>query len=206
MWRKSTDEKFFRAFTDLAERAERAAQLLVELSEQPATIADRAKQIKALEHEGDDIVKSTMHALRSTWITPFDRSDIHDTISRLDDVLDVIHAISARYDLFQMTETPPYALDFARIIHKSCGKMREAVALLNNMKRSEEMLKHVEQIDQLESEGDQLFRLAIAKLYNEGGDPLTVMKRREMYDKLESVLDLVADVGDTIEGVVLEYA
>ena len=206
MWKKSTDEKFFRAFTDLAGKAERAAQLLVELSEEPASISDRAKQIKALEHEGDDIVRNTLHALRSTWITPFDRADIHDIISRVDDVLDVIHAIAERYDLFKMTDMPPYAADFARLIKASCSKMRDATALLHDMKKSDEMLKHVEQIDHLESEGDQLFRKAIAQLYNEGGDPLTVMKRREMYDKLETVLDLLSDVGDAIEGVVLEYA
>lgn len=206
MWIKSTDEKFFRAFTDLAERAERAAQLLVEMSEQPSLIAERARQIKALEHEGDDIVKTTMHTVRATWITPFDRADIHDIIARLDDVLDVIHAISARYELFRITEMPPYALEFARLILSSCTRMREAVALLNSMKRSDEIMKHIEQIDHIESEGDQVFRSAIAKLYNEGGDPLTVMKRREMYDKLEAVLDLISDVGDVIEGVVLEYS
>ncbi len=205
MWVKSTDEKFFRAFIDLAERGEKAAQLLLEMCGHPDTVAESAKAIKVLEHEGDDIVKATLHTLRSTWITPFDRADIHEMISHLDDVLDVIHAIAERYHLFNIKNLP-LAVEFASLIVESCTQMREAIKFLHNMKRSEEMLKHVEQIDRIESEGDALFRKALADLYNSGGDPLTVMKHREMYDKFEGVLDLLSDVGDTIEGVVLEYA
>jgi hypothetical protein len=190
----------------VAERAEQAAALLQEMARDTSKIQGHAKRIKELEHGADDVVKSVMHTLRATWITPFDRTDIHELISRLDDVIDVIHAISERFLLFELKASPEHVCEFTRLIQSSCVQSREAVALLGNMKRSDEMLKRVEEMDHIESEGDALFRRAVAELYNNGGDPLTVMKWREMYDKLENVLDLLSDVGDAIEGVVLEYA
>jgi hypothetical protein len=206
MWVRSSDEKFYRAFNELAEHVQSAAKLLVEMSEKPETAYDHAREIKRLEHEGDEIVKMTSRALRGTWITPFDRADIHELVSRLDDALDVINAIAGRYQLFNLKEMPPFSFDFARLIAEASGEVVKGVSLLRNMKRAEDMMMHVEHLDRLESEGDGLFRSAIAALYNEGGDPLTVLKHREIYDKLESALDIMSDVGNAIEGVVLEYA
>jgi predicted phosphate transport protein (TIGR00153 family) len=206
MWVRSSDEKFYRAFNDLADRVCAAAKLLVEMSETPAKAYDHSREIKRLEHEGDEIVKVTSRALRGTWITPFDRADIHELVSRLDDALDVINAIAGRYQLFNLTEMPPHTLDFAKLIVEASGEVVKAVALLRNMKRADETVMHVEHLDRLESEGDGLFRSAIAELYNGGGDPVTIMKHREIYDKLESALDIMSDVGNAIEGVVLEYA
>jgi len=206
MWLKSSDDKFFKAFGDIVERAEKASVLLRDMVADPTKIETHAKQIRALEHEADDVVRGAMRALRATWITPFDRADIHQLVSRLDDVLDVIHSLGARFELFELKEIPSFVCEFAELIVSACAEIRKAVALLNDMKKSDQILKHTEEVERLESEGDRLFRRALADLYNSGGDPITVMKWREMYDKLESVLDLLSDAGDAIEGVVLEYA
>ncbi len=201
-----SDNKFFDAFKQHSAASLQAAELLVELFTYPDRADNLAEQIVQLEHKGDSIVHETMSALRATWITPFDRADIHTLISTLDDVLDLIHATSERMVLFEIRTCAAEWGPLAARILEACTVISQAVSLLNNMKRSEEILKLCVRIAEIENEGDVLYRPAIAALYKGGSGPLEVMKWREIYDNLERTLDMAADVADAIGGVVLEYA
>ena len=206
MWGpKSSDQDFFSAFSRHAAATVRAAELLVELFEHPER-DDLAVQIERQEHEGDKITHDVVHALRATWITPFDRQDIQNLISRQDDVLDLIHASSKRVALFEIEAAPPDALALARYILKATEIIKSAVSLLNDMKRSEEILKFCETLNEIENDGDEVFRRSLGRLYKKGNDPLEVMKWREIFDHLETALDRGEDVANQIESLVLEYS
>ncbi len=206
MWGpKTADRDFFAAFSRHADVTAHAAGLLVELFEHP----DRdhlAVEIERDEHEGDKILHDVVHALRATWITPFDRHDIQTLISRQDDVLDLIHAGSKRITLFEIPEVPNDALALTRYILRAADTIKSAVNLLHNLKQTEEILKYCEILNEIENDGDELYRRSLARLYKPGNDPLEVMKWREIYDHLETALDRGEDVANQIESLVLEYS
>jgi len=206
MWGpKTSDRKFFSAFSRHAAVAARAAGLLVTFLEQPNRV-DLPVQIETDEHEGDKILHDVVHALRGTWITPFDRTDIQNLISALDDVLDLIHAAAKRVLLFDIGTSPPEALALVRQILRATKIVHQATELLTDMKRAEELLGLCETLHEIENEGDELYRQILAKLYKPGNDPLQVLKWREIYDNLEAALDRCEDVADQLAALVLEYS
>ena len=206
MWGfKSSDGDFFSAFSQHAAATARAAQLLVELFEHPER-EPLAVEIERAEHEGDKIVHAVIHALRGTWITPFDRQDIQNLISRQDDMLDLIHASSKRIALFEIQAASDEALALARYILKASETVKQAVNMLSDLKHPEEILKLCEILNEIENDGDEVFRRSLAKLYKKGNDPLEVMKWREIYENLETALDRGEDVANQIESLVLEYS
>jgi predicted phosphate transport protein (TIGR00153 family) len=205
--KNKANDPFFMAFTRHADVSVRAAAILRELFEHPDRAAELAQKIKDAEHEGDKITHDTIARLRSQWITPLDRGDIHNLIAQLDDVLDVIEAIAERVVLFQIQEVSPIAMEAVGALESAVGAMRNAVMLLpNSGTKSKEILELCVEVNSWENKADQLFRAAIAELFTPGRDPMFVMKWREIYDKLESATDVCEDVANTLEGVVMEYA
>lgn len=206
MWGpKTSDRDFFAAFSRHAQVTAHAAGLLVELFEHP----DRDHlpvEIERDEHEGDKILHDVVRALRGTWITPFDRHDIQTLISRQDDVLDLIHASAKRVALFEIQATPSDATAMTRYILKAAETIENAVNLVNDLRQSEEILRLCEILNEIENDGDELYRRSLARLYKPGNDPLEAMKWREIYDHLETALDRGEDVANQIESLVLEYS
>jgi predicted phosphate transport protein (TIGR00153 family) len=206
MWvPKSSDKEFLSAFSRHAAVSVRAAGMLVTYLEQPDR-ADLPVQIETDEHEGDKILHDVVRALRGTWITPFDRVDIQNLISALDDVLDLIHAAAKRVLIFDIHTSPPEALALTRQILRAAEMMQQATELLRDMKRAEELLRLCEGLHAIENEGDELYRQVLAKLYKPGNDPLQIMKWREIYENLETALDRCEDVADQLAALVLEYS
>jgi predicted phosphate transport protein (TIGR00153 family) len=206
MFRLNTADPFFSAFSAHAKVTVRAAGLLRQLFESPAEIAEIKEQITLAEHEGDEITRATVTRLRSQWITPLDRPDIHTLATRLDDVLDVIESIAERMQLFDIRESSELASEAARVLESSVRAMSKAVDLLPEARgRAQEIIELCAQINRLESEADALYRTAIAALFKSGGDALHVMKWRDIFEQLEAATDLCEDVANALEGVVMEY-
>jgi len=203
---KTSDQAFFEALARHADTTARAAEILVELFDNMDKAQQYADRIHGLEHDGDRIVQETMNRLRETWITPFDRTDIRTLVTRIDDVLDLIHASSERVVLFELKDGADDAKALARILLKGCETVSKAMAMLSNLKRAADIVHHCEEINRIENEGDEVFRQAIAKLYKAGRDPVEIMKWREVLDALEFAMDRCEDVADAIGGVVLEYS
>jgi predicted phosphate transport protein (TIGR00153 family) len=199
------DNVFWSAFTDHAARTTEAASLLVEMLEHPDRREEIAAQIKELEHRGDQITHDTLHALHQTWITPLDREEIHGLISSLDDVLDLLEAASDRIALYQISEVRPEAIDLAKSLRASVGEIQKAVAMLSNIKDAKALLASCREINRYEHDADQIFRRALARLFNEKNDPIEVMKWRDILDALETATDRAEDVANIIESIVLEH-
>ncbi len=203
---KNRDHVFFDAFTAHAQKSVEAAKMLVEMLEHPDKASELATKITEAENRGDRLTHETVRKLHETWITPLDRNDIHLLITRMDDVLDLIEAVSERVLLFELTEVRPLAVDIAKVLVRSCEKLHKAMLLLPGLKQPNELLEICIEVNQLENDADGIYRHAIAELFKSGTDPIVVMKWRDIYDNLESATDRCEDVANIVEGVVLEYA
>ncbi|HKO47255.1 MAG TPA: DUF47 family protein [Polyangiaceae bacterium] len=207
MFRRSkAKDPFFSAFSAHARLTVEAAGLLRQLLEAPTRLLELKPEITRVEHEGDEITHTTITRLRSQWITPLDRPDIHTLATRLDDVLDVIESIAERLELFDIQDSSAAAIEAARVLESSAVAMANAVDLLPEArKRAQDIVALCAEITKLESEADVIYRAAIAELFKAGNDTLMVMKWRDIHEQLETATDLCEDVANALEGVVLEY-
>lgn len=200
------DKLFWSAFSDHARQTSMAGQLLVEMLEHPERRESLAARIKEMEHRGDEITHETVQALHQTWITPLDREEIHALISALDDVLDFLDAASDRIALYEIAQVRPEAVDLARALSAAVTVIEEAVGKLTNMKQAQSLIALCKEVDKHEHVADQVFRRALARLFNERNDPIEVMKWRDILDALETATDKAKAVANIIEGIVLEHA
>jgi uncharacterized protein len=202
----SQDRSFYEAFEKHAACIVRAAELLVQIAEDPDRTAELAKKISEVESEGDKITHETIARLHKTWITPIDRSDIHGLITSLDDVLDLTEAVSERLLLYGEKTVPDFVPGLTRVVKQAVAAVDKAVRLLPQVKRPKEMLDLCVEINRLENEADQNYRRALAKLYSGEYDALVALKWRDIIDNLESATDRCEDVANILEGIVLEYS
>jgi predicted phosphate transport protein (TIGR00153 family) len=204
---KTKGDVFFNAFSDHASRSVEAAKLLLEMLEHVDRKEKLALDIGEKESAGDRITHETVKRLHETWITPLDRFDIHGLISKLDDVLDLIEAVSERLVLFRIESVRPAAVELARVLLKACEDMHRAMMLFPKLaSNGQGLLDICVEINRLENEADAIYRRAIAELFHNGNDPIDVMKWRDIFDNIEEATDRCEDVANIVEGVVLEYA
>jgi predicted phosphate transport protein (TIGR00153 family) len=203
----ASDKKFYEAFDAHAQKSVEAARLLIDMLKAPERSVELAKAIGDVESAGDQITHDTIARLHKIWITPLDRADIHSLISRLDDVLDMIEAVSERLMLYEIREVPEFAHTLAITVLASAEAVDKAVSLLPQVKsKPKEVLALCVEINRLENEADSGYRRALAELFKGGYDALHVMKWRDIIDNLEAAADRCEDVANILEGIVLEYA
>jgi predicted phosphate transport protein (TIGR00153 family) len=200
------DEDFFSLFERHAALTVEGAKQFVTLVAGGQNVPALAARIKEIEHETDVITHACVERLHTTFITPFDRDDIHRLITRMDDVMDFIESASERMALYELREMTREVQDLAAVLVRATEAVARAVAGLRNVSRAQGMLEHCIEVNRLENEGDEILRNAVAKLFKENADPLLVMKWKEVYEALENATDRCEDVANIIEGVVLEHA
>ncbi|HEY3235368.1 MAG TPA: DUF47 family protein [Polyangiaceae bacterium] len=171
-----------------------------------ANIDAKAKRIKEIEHETDVITHRCVEALHKTFITPIDRDNIHRLITRMDDVMDFIEAAAERIALYELSEMTDEVKDLADVLERAALEILQACKMLRNLKDPEVIFQKCVDINRLENEGDAILRRAVARLFKEEKDAITIIKWKEIYENLESATDRCEDVANIIEGVVLEHA
>ncbi|MBM7113393.1 DUF47 domain-containing protein [Archangium primigenium] len=181
-------------------------RLLHALLQDYRDVESRVQALKDLERRGDTVTHQAFQRLHQQVITPFDRTQIHHLLSRIDDVLDFTHAAAARLQFYEIPSILPEAAELARLLVLCAEKVREGVGTLRSLKRPEQILAGCKEIRRLEALADETLRAGLGALYKSGVDPLTVIKWKEIYDLLETATDKCQDVADIIEGVVLENA
>jgi len=197
------EERFFDLFADDAANVLGAARLLEAMLRTYDAPEVRAGEIRGAEHRGDEISHDIGHRLERTFVTPFDREDIHALISGLDDVLDYIEEVADTFVLYRVEAPTAVAVKQASIIVKQCEQLHEALLNLRGFAGLEP--RWIE-VHRLENEGDLLARQAIADLFSSGGDPLEVIKWKEIYALLESTIDKCEDVANIIERITIKHA
>ena len=195
--------KFFAMFAEIANNVIDGARALSELLNHydfdavPAALA----RITEIEHRGDEMTHNILIKLNQTFITPFDREDIHLLASSLDDVLDFIFAAADRLLNYKITQPSPSAKVLAGIILKQAEELGKAVALLG---KDSHVLQHCVEVNRLENEADKVSREAIGRLFDGDYDPITLIKLKELLEVLEEASDKAEDVADVIETVILK--
>jgi len=197
------DTSFFEMFAAMSNNLIDAARALVDLFADYHNVEAKIEDIRRIEHRGDEMTHSIMRKLNQTFITPFDREDIHTLASSLDDVVDLINAACARIVMYRITDPPAEAGQLARLILAQCEELEKAVT---NLQKSDDVLRHCVEINRLENEADQVSRVAIARLFEHETNPITLIKIKELVEFLETATDKAEDVADVLETVVLKNA
>jgi predicted phosphate transport protein (TIGR00153 family) len=164
------------------------------------------KTIEDAEHAADRITHETIQLLHTTFVTPFDRDDIHRLISRMDDVLDLIQDTAESLVLYDIQKVTPEATQLAELVLRCSERVQSAVGLMASMADAPAILKICQEIDRLESEADKVMRSAISELFRNETDTRQLIKLKAVYESLESATDKCQDVANVIESVVLENA
>jgi predicted phosphate transport protein (TIGR00153 family) len=197
---------FFDYFERMAAKIIEGCTAVLELLEDCTNVAEKARRIKVIEHEGDLITHQCIEMLHKTFITPFDRDSIHRLITKMDDILDLAEAVSDRVSVYELASPTDEARQLARVLVFSVEEVSKAVRGLRSMKNAASILAQCVEINRLENEADTLLRVAVGKLFKNERDPLTVMKWKELYEGLEEATDRCEDVANLVEGIVLEFA
>ena len=196
--------RFFELFNEHAEQIVLGSRELVALLTIGDDIQRRAYAIETIEKRADKITQTTIELLHRTFITPLDRDEIHQLITRMDDILDLMEDVSQSIFLYDVKQLTAEAHKLAEVC-MSCGEqVKLAVSLLANMDNAVLILKACDEIDRLESEADHIMRAAMAKLFRDEPDVRQVIKLKAVYELLETVTDRCEDVANIIEGIVLE--
>jgi predicted phosphate transport protein (TIGR00153 family) len=192
-------KEFFRLFEAASANAIEIAELLVELLDSYPNDGDQLiSRIKEHEHEGDRLVQETVRLINKTFVTPFDRDDIHRLATRLDDICDHIDEAAADIRLFDIKQVPAKAREQAQVIVRAVTALDQAVRKLDGFKDVSEELARV---NDCEDEGDLLAREAIAGLFRSASDPIAVMSWKEIHEQLEEALDACENASDVLEAI-----
>ncbi len=195
------DTSFFRMFSAMSDNLIAGARSLVDLFADYQDVDKKIDTIHRIEREGDELTHAILRKLNQTFITPFDREDIHQLASKLDDVLDFINAACARIVMYRISMPPSAAAELARIILMQCQELQKAVSL---MQKNGNILVHCVEINRLENEADQVAQQAIATLFEREKDPINLIKIKELLEFLERATDKAEDVANVLETVVLK--
>lgn len=203
------EARFFALFNRHAEMIAQGGHAIAELVRDYADLERRAALIQLIgevERAADKVTFETVSLLHSTFITPFDRNEIHRLISGMDDILDLIMDAAESMHLFDIQALPPEAPRMAQLLEVCCEKVKDAVALLNSMDNAPRALALSQEIDGLESDADAVMRVGISTLFREEQDVRQLIKHKNVYEYLENAIDKCQDVANIIEAVVVENA
>ncbi len=200
------NDVFFGLFEKAAANVHTAARALLELLERFDDVAERAKNIKDLEHAGDEITHQTIERLNKSFITPLDREDIHELVCRLDDVIDMIDTAVNRMILYRIKAPSKDSILLAQCLVHQTAVLGELMPMLRDMKHSDAILQKIRSIHTQENEADNIEQHALASLFETGLDPIEVIKWKDIYQELEMATDRAEDVANVIEGIILKNA
>ena len=198
--------RFFDLFNAHAAQIVLGSEALGQLMANPSAPDDYARRIDSAERDADKITHDTISLLHRTFITPIDRDQIHQLITRMDDILDLMQDVAESVVLYDIRRVTPEAQQLAQICEMSCERVRAAVGLLSNLRAPEAIMKVCQEIDRLEADADRVMRSAMSRLFREESDVKQLIKLRSIYEQLELVTDRCEDVANIVEGIVLEHS
>ena len=197
------ETKFFDLFNAVSSNLIEGCRLLQEILTSPGDRAARVQKLQEIEHNGDDMTHAIITKLNQTFITPFDREDIHRLASSLDDVLDFVNAAAVRLTLYKISDPPQACAELAGVILRQSEELATGVSLLE---KQNGVLDRCVEVNRLENEADRISRRAIAALFDEERDPIHLIKIKELYEVLENATDKAEDAANVLEAVTLKSA
>ena len=198
-----TDEKFFELFCDSASNAARCARALQGLVGDLERMSDHLEVVRGYERQGDELTRGILRRLNSTFVTPFDREDIHALAEELDDVVDDMLAVAALLNVVHPQDLLPELKEQADVLVQMADVAVELMGRLESMKGVQ---PHLDAIDRLETEGDRVYRRALARLFSGEYPALEVLKWKDVIEAMEAALNTIEDISNVVEAIVLKFA
>ncbi len=201
--------KFFELFNAHTEQAVLAAhktlELINNLNGERRQLESLVTTIESAEHRADTVTHETIALLNKTFITPFDRDEIHQLISAMDDIVDVIHSLAQTLTMYDVRRATQEMLQLAEINISAVDRVRYGVGLLKTPgEHAQDILRTCKEIDKLEGDGDRVMRGAISRLFRDKQDVRELIKLKAVYELLETVTDRCMSVANQLEAIVLE--
>ncbi len=198
-----TDDKFFALFSASAANVARCARALQVLLADLGRLPDNIGVVKAAEQEGDELTRTILHRLNSTFVTPFDREDIHALAEELDDVVDDMWAVADLLNVVRVDVFLPEVKEQADVLVRMADATVELIGMLERMNG---VRPHLDAIDRLESEGDAIYRRALGHLFSGEFPALEVLKWKDIIEAMEAALNTIEDISNVVESIVLKHA
>lgn len=198
-----TDDKFFELFNDSAENVARCARVLQKLLADFDGLPTYLEEIKGYERDGDVLTRTIFRRLNETFVTPFDREDIHALAEELDDVVDDMLEVAAALSIFHVAGVLDELREQADVLVQMADVTVTLVSKLESMKGVQPDL---DAIDRLETQGDQIYRRALGRLFSGEYPALEVLKWKDVVEAMEAALNTLEDISDVAESIVLKFA
>ena len=195
------DREFFDLFEEAGGNILRAVGLLEELLRDFPERNDLAREILICEQDGDRITHDIIHRLNQTFVTPIDREDIYALASALDDVVDYTEEVADYLGLYKIEAPMEQAQALAHVLHAAGRQIAEAMPRLRGFK---DITHYTVEINRLENDGDRIAREAIASLFDNGIDPMVVIRWKDIFERLEEAIDACEHVANTLQGIVIK--
>jgi uncharacterized protein len=193
--------EFFVLYSRAARNTIAIAQALLELLEEFPRGEGLLRDIKDLEHEGDRLTREVVDLLNRTFVTPFDRDDMYELASALDDICDHIDEAAGNIAGYGVTEIRPFAKEQAQVILRSTQKLSEAVERVDGFKNADRQLN---ELRDLEDEGDRLNREAVSQLFKTEPDAMVVIRWKDIHEQLEEAVDACENAADVLEAILVK--
>jgi len=199
------ETSFFDYFEKLSVHISEACVILREALAGGMDLRTASSRVKDVEHAADSITHECIEALHKTFITPFDRGDIHNLVKHLDDIIDLVEAAVVRMDLYEVDAIRPEALELADLLVKAAGTIGETVRGLRRLGKSSGIPALCIELHRIENQADVVHRTALVRLFHENEErAIYVFKWKEILEYLERATDQCEDVANIIEGVLIE--
>lgn len=198
------DVNFYIFFETHARLTAACAKEFQALTQDEGRMVLAVKRIKELEHEADENVRQCLELLHRTFLTPLDRHDIHELITALDDVADLIDGTARKIALYEVHSLPRNLRDTADVLVRATELVQKVVAGLRDLGDGSEILRNCVEIKRCETDADAIHADAVARLFKEEKDAVAVLKWRDIFEGIESATDACEDVANIVEGIVLE--
>jgi uncharacterized protein len=195
------EQQFFDLFEEAGGNILRAAELLERMLRTYPEHGELARDILICEQDGDRITHDIIRRLNETFVTPIDREDIYQLASVLDDVVDYIEEVADFLGLYKIEAPMDQSQAMARVLLDAARQLQQAMARLRGFG---DIHHFTVEINRLENEGDRLLREALAALFQEGIDPIVVIRWKDIYDRLEAAIDSTETVANILENIVIK--
>jgi len=207
-WLKPRETVFFDLLEAATANVFQAAQLFDReiRTGDPARFAELRREMKDLEHIGDDLTHEIIDHLNHTFVTPIDREDILSLAHAIDDVIDRLHSVCERLILYRISHVMPAVSEISSIIVEGTGELVHLVRSLRNMSHSKEIADRIRRVHALENKADSIYHAGLAQIFENPTDAVELVKWKEMLEKVEDATDRIELVAKVIGSTVMKNA
>lgn len=202
------EKKFYAMFNQAAENTIEASSALEKLINSPDLEERRTigLAIKAIEKKGDEFTNQIFDVLNRSFITPYDREDINELTSMIDDVVDLIYGLSTKIEIYRCTIFSTFMKEMVTQVCLGCSQIKVAVGGLEDFRKSQKVLKACKEINKIESRVDEYYHMAISSLFENEKDPIELIKQKEILLNIEKIANKIEDVSDVVKTILVKYA